>query len=222
MSVGGSRSPPIDLTADDDDLPPPTAKFFARSIVNCNQSSDIIDLTSEPNCESDVELLTVDPCVPRPSAGFDVGSPAPAPSNGRAISTVPTRAICIPHGEIAMPSSETALPSSTTVMPSSATAMPSSTTSIPSLAMAMPSSATAHSDDEDMDEYPDFFSDDDLEREFSQYSNSESGDSFEAMEEMGELADAQESSQNRDTPPEIRHGYESGSLGEVFYDSKYT
>lgn len=161
----------------------------------------------------------VDPCVPRPSAGFDVGSPAPAPSNGRAISTVPTRAICIPHGEIAMPSSETALPSSTTVMPSSATAMPSSTTSIPSLAMAMPSSATAHSDDEDMDEYPDFFSDDDLEREFSQYSNSESGDSFEAMEEMGELADAQESSQNRDTPPEIRHGYESGSLGEVFYDN---
>lgn len=85
----------------------------------------------------------------------------------------------------------------------------------------MPPSATANSDDEDMDQYPDFLSDDEFEHEFSQYSHSESGDSLEAMEEMSEIANAQELSRNRDTPPEIRDGYEVGSLGEVFYDSKH-
>lgn len=82
----------------------------------------------------------------------------------------------------------------------------------------MPSSATAHSDDEDMDQYPDFFSDDDLEREFSQYSHSESGDSFEAMEEMSQPADAQKPSPNRDIPLGIGE-YESPSFGEEFFDS---
>ncbi|KAI1113946.1 hypothetical protein F5Y14DRAFT_416374 [Nemania sp. NC0429] len=184
MSVSGGGAPPIDLTADDDDLPPIITKPSTRPIVNCNKSSDVIDLTSEPNCESDVELRTVDPSVPCPSTGFDIGSPAPVFSNDRASSTVPSGVICVPHGKI-----------------------------------AMPPSATAHSDDEDIDEYPDYFSDDDIEHEFSQYSHSESGDSLEAVEEKSEIPEARESSQTRDIPPEMEDGYESGFVGEEFYDN---
>ncbi|KAI0811564.1 hypothetical protein GGR55DRAFT_678381 [Xylaria sp. FL0064] len=64
-SVNSSRLPLIDLTADDDSLP--CIKLPISSTVNdCNTSSDIIDLTSEANYESNVEQCTVNPGEPRP------------------------------------------------------------------------------------------------------------------------------------------------------------
>ncbi|KAI0429736.1 hypothetical protein F5Y09DRAFT_250253 [Xylaria sp. FL1042] len=66
-SVNSSRLPLIDLTADDDLLP--CIKLPISSTVNnCKTSSDIIDLTSEANCESDVEQCIVNPGEPRPSS----------------------------------------------------------------------------------------------------------------------------------------------------------
>ncbi|KAI0538626.1 hypothetical protein GGR58DRAFT_287374 [Xylaria digitata] len=75
-----SRGPPlIDLTVDGDELLPRN-KFFISSatISNCNASSDVIDLTSEPNCESDVELCTGNPGAAR-SSKLTLGSPALMP-----------------------------------------------------------------------------------------------------------------------------------------------
>ncbi|TGJ84686.1 hypothetical protein E0Z10_g4057 [Xylaria hypoxylon] len=83
VSINSRRHPLIDLTLDGDELPPRN-KFSISSATmsNCNASSDVIDLTSEPNCESDVEPCTVDPGAPRPSV-FDISSPAPTCSEGR-------------------------------------------------------------------------------------------------------------------------------------------
>jgi hypothetical protein len=103
LSVNGSRPLPIDLTADGDDLPSGITKVSSRSTINGNIGSDVIDLTSEPNCESDAEMHIVGPIVPRPS-GFDISSSAPAASNSRAGSLAPKRLIYTSDGRIVMPS----------------------------------------------------------------------------------------------------------------------
>ncbi|KAJ8123046.1 hypothetical protein ONZ43_g910 [Nemania bipapillata] len=99
----GSRPLPIDLTADGDHLPSPVIKLSSRAIINGNMASDVIDLTSEPNCESDAEVRTVDPVVPRPP-GFNISPSVPAPSNSRAGSLAPMRLIHTPDGRIVVPS----------------------------------------------------------------------------------------------------------------------
>ncbi|KAI1274101.1 hypothetical protein F5Y07DRAFT_410604 [Xylaria sp. FL0933] len=79
-SVNSSRLPLIDLTADDDSLP--CIKLPISCTVNdCNMSSDIIDLTSEANCESDVEQCTVNPGEPRPRSPASRAAASTEPSS---------------------------------------------------------------------------------------------------------------------------------------------
>ncbi|KAI3326774.1 hypothetical protein HD806DRAFT_532410 [Xylariaceae sp. AK1471] len=77
-SHSGSERPPIDLTGDVDDMPPNNMNFSTSSTFNCNTSSVVIDLTSEPDYESDVEPCPVDTVASR--SGVDVTSPSPTSS----------------------------------------------------------------------------------------------------------------------------------------------
>ncbi|KAJ8130141.1 hypothetical protein O1611_g3489 [Lasiodiplodia mahajangana] len=108
MPLIGSRPSPIDLTADGDDVTSTIAKLSSQSTTNGKTISDVIDLTSEPNCDSDVEVRTVNVVEPRP-AGFDASS-APFPSDGRTSPLAPMGLIQTSDGRIIMPSSLT-LPS---------------------------------------------------------------------------------------------------------------
>ncbi|KAI1129117.1 hypothetical protein F5Y10DRAFT_238910 [Nemania abortiva] len=103
--VIGSRPSPIDLTADGDDVLPRIAKIPSLPTMNSSTISDVIDLTSEPNYESDVEVCAVNPIVPRPSR-FDASS-APASSNSRAGSLASVGIVQTSDGRIVMPSSMT-------------------------------------------------------------------------------------------------------------------
>ncbi|KAI0107113.1 hypothetical protein GGR51DRAFT_559446 [Nemania sp. FL0031] len=102
-SIVGSRPSPIDLTTDGDDVTSTIAKLSSQSTTNGKTLSDVIDLTSEPNCDSDVEVRTVNPTVPRPS-GFDAPS-APVSSDGRSGSLAPMGLIQYSDGRIVMPPS---------------------------------------------------------------------------------------------------------------------
>ncbi|GAP89521.1 putative fha domain protein [Rosellinia necatrix] len=74
----------IDLTTDDPGLPIPIAKLPCAATANNNASFGIIDLTSEPDYDSDDEMPTADPVMPQ-VVGIDVNFPAP-----------PASAICVP------------------------------------------------------------------------------------------------------------------------------
>ncbi|KAI1292553.1 hypothetical protein F5Y03DRAFT_375637 [Xylaria venustula] len=72
-----SRLPFIDLTTDD--LPLCTKSPVSSTLDNVKISSDVIDLTSEPNCESDVEA-DVEACTVAPDrqGSCEIGVSAPA------------------------------------------------------------------------------------------------------------------------------------------------
>lgn len=106
ISVNGSRPLPIDLTTDGDDLPSSAAKLSGRSTVAGDMPSDVIDLTSEANCESDDELRIVDPTVPH-SSGFAIGSSASTSSNDRAGSLALIKPIRACGGRLVLPPSMT-------------------------------------------------------------------------------------------------------------------
>ncbi|KAI0972237.1 hypothetical protein F4678DRAFT_460462 [Xylaria arbuscula] len=85
-----SRLPLIDLTVDDDlprcnDLPLCTKSPVSSTVENFKISSDVIDLTSEPNYESDEEA-DVEACTVAPhrqgSCGIGVSTSAPVSSEG--------------------------------------------------------------------------------------------------------------------------------------------
>ncbi|GAW24270.1 hypothetical protein ANO14919_138530 [Xylariales sp. No.14919] len=98
------RPPLIDLTIDGDDLPPHNNLSISSATTgNFITSSDVIDLTSEPNCESDIELCIVDPGVPRPS-GFDSSSPAPTSSESRLRLSTSASLVQTSDGRIVVPS----------------------------------------------------------------------------------------------------------------------
>ncbi|KAI3333257.1 hypothetical protein F4824DRAFT_503292 [Ustulina deusta] len=106
LSVNSSSKPPfIDLTADDD-LPPCTKFPVSSTVKNCNTSSDVIDLTSEPNCESDEEPSTVYPGAPRPF-GFQADASAPISSDGPLSLQCRTNLIHTSDGRFVVPPSFT-------------------------------------------------------------------------------------------------------------------
>ncbi|KAI8633654.1 hypothetical protein F5Y19DRAFT_247539 [Xylariaceae sp. FL1651] len=104
ISFWEHRRPPIDLTVDGDDVPSANIKISTGSTSHGNMSSDVIDLTSEPDHQSDVEPNVVVSGTPTLPALIPIVSSIPASPRPTG-SGVHTRFVHNPAGEIFLPSS---------------------------------------------------------------------------------------------------------------------